>query len=140
MARKVDVDPEEVRKDLLAALAAGRELGPEMDTALVESHLQRYYSDAASGGGRARPPATTERPRAASGDFLRAGALASSIVLPVAVIAAIAVFAFSAGASLHFGWFFLPLLFWMIFGRAMWGRGRRWQRYDRRYADRRYWG
>lgn len=135
MARKVTVDPEEVRKDLLAALAAGRELGPEMDSALVESHLQRYYPDAGRGGSQARLPATAERPRALFGEYLRAGALASGILLPVAAILA---FALLAGPALHAGWFFLPFLFWAFCARAMWGRGRRWHRRDGRYADRRF--
>ena len=35
-------DPEELHKDLLATMAASRELGPEMDKALVDSYMERH--------------------------------------------------------------------------------------------------
>ena len=35
-------DPEDLHKDLLATMAASRELGPEMDKALVESYMERH--------------------------------------------------------------------------------------------------
>src|SRR5260370_36450014 len=35
-------DPQEVHDDLMATLAAGRELGPEMDKSLAESYMQRH--------------------------------------------------------------------------------------------------
>jgi hypothetical protein len=35
-------DPEDLHKDLLATMAASRELGPEMDKALVDSYMERH--------------------------------------------------------------------------------------------------
>ncbi|HKV83499.1 MAG TPA: hypothetical protein VJN88_03015 [Ktedonobacterales bacterium] len=35
-------DPEDIHKDLLATMAASRELGPDMDKALVESYMERH--------------------------------------------------------------------------------------------------
>lgn len=35
-------DPEDLHQDLLATMAASRELGPEMDKALVDSYMERH--------------------------------------------------------------------------------------------------
>jgi hypothetical protein len=35
-------DPEDLHKDLMATMAASRELGPEMDKALVDSYMERH--------------------------------------------------------------------------------------------------
>lgn len=42
-------DPEDERADLLATLAAARELGPEMDKSIVDSYLERRKSEVRTG-------------------------------------------------------------------------------------------
>ena len=42
-------DPEDERADLMATLAAARELGPEMDTSIADSYLERRKSEARAG-------------------------------------------------------------------------------------------
>jgi len=42
-------DPEDERADLLATLAAARELGPDMDKSIVDSYLERRKSEARAG-------------------------------------------------------------------------------------------
>jgi hypothetical protein len=135
MARKqtVDPDPEDLRKDLLAALAAGRELGPEMDTAIVDAHLRRHYGEEAMRSVQpATPPPTparVQRDPMAVGMYLQAG---MTTVVIVAVVAAVVIW--QAFPLLFFLW---PLLAFGAFGRRRgWGHGR--YRYDRRW-DRRGW-
>jgi hypothetical protein len=135
MARndRVTPDREDMRKDLLAALAAARELGPEMDSSLVDAHLRRHY-------GEQPQRAVQPRPRTDRAPLVTASTLAPMVM---ALCAVLCVAAFVALASFGHGfgfWFFLPLLFFG-FGmrRARWGRhygryyGRRWDRYDRRW-------
>lgn len=110
-------DPQDLRKDLLAALAAGRELGPEMDAAIVDAHLRRHYGDEAE---QPKAPAVVERRPLDLAPLL----IPMSMVL--GLVAFIAVLAFSHGAL----WFlFWPLMAWGWWG---WGghRGRS-ARYDR---------
>lgn len=45
----VSRDPEDERADLLATLAAARELGPDMDKSIVDSYLERRKSEARAG-------------------------------------------------------------------------------------------
>ena len=51
-------DPEDARKDLLATLAASRELGPEMDHALVDSFLDKHSSGPGSSASDLVPQST----------------------------------------------------------------------------------
>ena len=51
-------DPQEVHDDLMATLAASRELGPEMDKSLAESYIQRHPELAGQ-----KQAATQEQPR-----------------------------------------------------------------------------
>ena len=130
--RTVEPDPEDLRKDLLAAMAAARELGPEMDTAIVDAHLRRHYGEEALEAPRAvqpatPPPAPAPRAPAHTGLYLGAGLA----VLPiVAVVIVAAVLGWHAFPFLFFLW---PLFAWGAFGRRrMWrhyggyGYGRRW--------------
>jgi hypothetical protein len=112
-------DPEDMRKDLLAALAAGRELGPEMDAAIVDAHLRRHYGDAATTPTPKAPAVVERRPLDLSPILL-------PLTMLVGVVAFVAVLALSHGML----WFlFWPLMAWCWWG---WGgrRGRQY-RYDR---------
>jgi hypothetical protein len=108
-------DPDDLRKDLLAALAASRELGSEMDSAIVDAHLRRHYGEST----QHRKPAVVER---------RPLDL-SPIMLPlsmlVGLVAFLAVLWFSHGML----WFlFWPLMAWGWWGRRRWGSyGRDWR-------------
>lgn len=123
-----DPHAEDDHTDLLATLAAARELGPDMDKALAESYMQRRKANTP-----ARPRNAEPRPPVNYG-FVARG------VLPfVAIAALITLFIFSGG---HFWfWFFLFPLFWGGWWRR--GRGRygyeRYDRYNRRrdYRDER---
>jgi hypothetical protein len=129
MARKrtVEPDPEDLRKDLLAAMAAARELGPEMDSALVDAHLRRHYGPEALEAPRAVQPAPrVERSPAQTALYLQTGLAALAIV---AVVLAVAV------------WHAFPLLFflWPLFAFGAFGRRRRWGRGGYRYGYGRRW-
>ncbi|MGZ6390959.1 MAG: hypothetical protein ACXWQZ_17095 [Ktedonobacterales bacterium] len=106
-----DPNAEDDHADLLATLAAARELGPDMDKALADSYMQRRKANTA-----ARPRNAAPRPPVNYGFVARS-------VLPVIVIAAII-------AAVIFGhgwfWFFLLPLFW-----GGWGWRRGWYGYDR---------
>jgi hypothetical protein len=130
----VEPDPEDLRKDLLAAMAAARELGPEMDTALVDAHLRRHYGEGALEAPRTVQPVP---PRPAPIPAQRASlpgvpyAWAGLAVLPIACMALVA---------LAVGWHAFPLLFflWPLFALGAAGRRRRWRdyggyRYGRRW-------
>lgn len=108
-----DPHAEEEHSDLLATLAAARELGPEMDKALAESYLQRRKASAPSRARNAGP-----RPPVNYGFVAQA-------VVPVAMIAAVILAAILF--SFH-GWFWFLLipLFW-----GGWRRRRGWYGYDR---------
>jgi hypothetical protein len=115
-------DPEDMRKDLLAALAAGRELGPEMDAAIVDAHLRRHYGNAAD---TPRTPAVVQRQPLDVTPFVM------PLALVIGLVAFIAILAFSHGAL----WF----LFWPLMAWGWWGWGGRRGRgshYERRMARR----
>lgn len=117
-----DPQAEDEHADLLATLAAARELGPDMDKALVESYMQRRKANMP-----ARPRNAEPRPPVNYG-------FVAQNVLPVILIAVIiAALFFSHGGA----WFLLFPLFW---GGWWWrrgsGRGYGYDRYDRRRAYR----
>jgi hypothetical protein len=116
-------DPEDMRKDLLAALAAGRELGPEMDSAIVDAHLRRHFGDAAE---KPKAPAVVERRP------LDLSPLVVPLTMVVGLAAYVAVLWFSGG---HLWFLFWPLMAWGWWG---WGghRGRGMRRYERYQARR----
>jgi hypothetical protein len=123
MARKqtINPDPEDLRKDLLAALAAGRELGPEMDTAIVEAHLRRHYGPEAiqPANPKPKPAAVVERAP------MRRNVMIPPMMLLLGIVAFAAVAIATGG---HLLWLLWPLMFlgWT------WGGGyRRWYRRQR---------
>jgi hypothetical protein len=126
-----DPNAEDEHADLLATLAAARELGPDMDKALAESYMQRRKANAP-----ARPRNADPRPPVNYG-------FVGLSVLPVILIAVI----IAAGVLSGHGWvwFFLLPLFWGGWWRRGWRHGRGWYgyddrdgRYDRRRAYREY--
>lgn len=114
-------DPEEMRKDLLAALAAGRELGPEMDAAIVDAHLRRHYGDAA----RAKAPAAA----VVEHEAFQPAAYLPALMLVLGMVAYITVLIVTRGA---FWW-----LFWPFMACGWWGWGSR-HRHAARDVRRRY--
>lgn len=119
-----DPHAEDEHNDLLATLAAARELGPDMDKALAESYLQRRKSSTP-----ARPRNAEPRPPMNVGFVAQAA-------LPAVMIAALVIGALLFSSH---GWilFFLLPLCW-----GGWRRRRGWygdDRYNRRrdYRDER---
>jgi hypothetical protein len=131
--RTVEPDPDDLRKDLLAAMAAARELGPEMDTAIVDAHLRRHYGEGALEAPRAvqpatPPPAPAPRAPSAMGPYLGAG-LAVLPIVAVLIVAAVV------------GWHAFPFLFflWPLFAWGAFGRRRMWRHYGGGYRYRGRW-
>lgn len=128
------IQEEEARKELLATLAASRELGPEMDHTLVDRYIDEHVK--AGAGKTSRAVAAQQQPQTpaprASNDFTPMMAVVPVIVLGAIVIAAI--------VSGH--WWLIFVLWWLgpMLGFGMWGRrngyrgrGRRrghWNYYD----------
>ncbi len=92
-------DPEDARTDLLAAMAASRELGPEMDKAVVDSYMQKHH--AVSPQPAAQP--ATQAPRASSGELI------SFMGMGLGLVAFITVLVVSHGML---WWMFWPLMCW----------------------------
>ncbi len=103
-------DPQEVHDDLMATLAASRELGPEMDKSLAESYIQRHPELAAK-----KQTVTPEQPRTPL-DLNRSVAG----LLPMLGIVAFIIILIATKGS---GWwlFWLP---WALGGWWWWGGGR----------------
>lgn len=137
---------EDERADLLATLAAARELGPEMDTSLVESYMRRRGTERDRGdrGRRAAAPGQSGWPALAGnprllwyaclgllGVLLLVGTIASFFWAPATGATA------TTGASgAHWGfpywlgWLFFPWLFFVFFGRRGLYRSRRHYSYE----------
>jgi Flp pilus assembly protein TadB len=94
---------EDMRTDLMAALAASRDLGPEMDKALVDSYLQRHRSSA-----RRQGPGTP----------VDLNQFTPFALLAFAIVAFIALAIVSQGRL----WWTFWWLFWLlpVFGRWRW--------------------
>ncbi|HEV2461510.1 MAG TPA: hypothetical protein VGS80_24410 [Ktedonobacterales bacterium] len=120
----ISQDPEEKQADLLATLAAARELGPDMDKALAESYLQRQRAEAAPKQSVvAQPPQAPQRPNEA----LR------PIFMCAGLIAFVALLIVSHGWL----WFtFFPLMWWTGW---WWRGGSRAEWHDQRRAQREQW-
>ncbi|HZC77208.1 MAG TPA: hypothetical protein VE258_05635 [Ktedonobacterales bacterium] len=103
-------DPQEVHDDLMATLAASRELGPEMDKSLAENYIQRHPELAA------KKQAVTQEPPRTPLDLNRSVAG----LLPVLGIAAFIIILVATHGR---GWwlFWLP---WALGGWWWWGGGR----------------
>lgn len=115
-----DPHAEDDHADLLATLAAARELGPDMDKALAESYMQRRKANtpARQRNAEPRPPVNYS--------------YVGLSVLPVILVAVLIAAAVISGQGWF--WFFLFPLFW----GGWWRRG--WRRrygYDDRYDRRR---
>ncbi|HEV2235792.1 MAG TPA: hypothetical protein VGR57_03940 [Ktedonobacterales bacterium] len=137
MARNDQVSPdrEDMRKDLLAAMAAARELGPEMDSSLADAHLRRHF-------GEQPQRAVQPRPRADVAPFNPAYVL-GPLMAVLCIAAFVSVLFFTQGGG---WWLFWPLMIFG-FGGFGWRRGgwggryygrrydRRWDRYGRRDGD-----
>jgi hypothetical protein len=101
-------DSADAQADLLATLAAGRELGPEMDTALVESYLQRHHIAA---GARSATHAESRRSRRMPvGIAFVVGVMVVSVVL----LAAIGHVFWLLWLPIAMGWWFFG---WSPYGR-----------------------
>jgi hypothetical protein len=108
--KPVQPDPEEQHKDLLATLAASRELGPEMDRALAESYLQKHPE--LVGQKQQAVVAQPEQQRSVSPDVVGLAGMGIGVVAYIAVL-------WTSKGDLW--WMFWPLMGW--FGwRWGWGR------------------
>lgn len=127
-------DPEDERADLMATLAAARELGPEMDTSIADSYLERRKSEARAG---VVPSASANSQSGPSGQGIMphqtpgtpSGIAAVGMLLfPLIGIAIFAAILFAFGW--HAGWW----LFWIPLAMGGWWR-RMWYPHTR-YAYR----
>lgn len=127
-------DDEALRREIQAAIKAGRELDPEMDRHLADSVLDRYREEQAARNkalGRPQPPAA---PQAVAAPGLpgspSTGDIIARTVLGVAVIGA---FVAIMAVNWHLFWliFFLPGLLGGWWGWGHWGR-----HYGTRYGPR----
>lgn len=103
-------DPEDVRTDLMAAMAASRELGPEMDKAVVDSYMEKHHPVSAQQPAAQAVTQAEQRPQSAD--------LIGFIGLGVGLVAYIAILIASHG--------WLWWLFWPIMGWAGWRWGGGW--------------
>lgn len=103
-------DPEDARTDLLAAMAASRELGPEMDKAIVDSYMEKHKL--------AIQPATTQPP--APAQRMQSGELISFLCMGIGLVAFITLVIVSHG---FLWWMFWPLMGWAgwRWSRGSWG-------------------
>jgi hypothetical protein len=127
-------DPEDERADLMATLAAARELGPEMDTSIVDSYLERRKSEAragvvpsASATSQSNQPGQGIMPHQTPGTPSGV-AQAGMLLFPLIGLAIFAVILFASGG--HAFW-----LFWIPLALGGWWRGM-WYPHSRRYAYR----
>jgi len=118
-------DPEDQQNDLLATLAAARELGPDMDKALVESYLQRQPPQPQPKAPAPAPPAAVQP---ATPGFPR----------PLYFTPALGIIAYIVLLVVSHS--FLWWTFWLIpaFGGWGWCGGHSGNLYQR-YADREEW-
>jgi hypothetical protein len=129
-------NPEDERADLLATLAAARELGPEMDPSLVDSYMRRRGAERTRQGAPGQPgqsgwPALGGYPRIWL--FIGLGLLGAAVVAGTIASFYWAAPAGTAGAANgdHWGfpfwlpWLFFPWLFFVFFGRRGFYRSRR---------------
>jgi hypothetical protein len=116
-------DPEDERADLLATLAAARELGPDMDKSIADSYLERRKSEtragvapsATSANSQGNQPGQGIMPQQTPGTHTGIAA-AGMLLFPLIGIAIFAVILF------HFGWS-AWWLFWIPMAMGGWWRG-----------------
>jgi hypothetical protein len=92
-------DPEEARQDFMAALAASRELGPEMDKALVDSYMEKHHKQSG-------PRQTGLAPQTAQ--VPATGAMNGALILTGLALAAYIVLLIVSGGS-YWWMFWLPM-------------------------------
>jgi hypothetical protein len=132
MAARDPQDDDVLRMEIQAAIAAGREVGPEMDTHLADSVLERYRQEQAARQAAIqamRPAAAVRQPRLLAPKPQQSAETVGRTILAIAGLAVVVGLLFWQP---HFWWilFFLPGLF------GFWGRGRRRSRWDRyRHQD-----
>ena len=103
-------NPQDAHEDLLATIAASRELGPEMDKALAERYLEKHSKPAVA------PQPKQQQPPVAA--YSPNQALAA--IGPMLCIAAFITILIGSGG--HLWWlFWLPLVFGGWWGRWWWG-------------------
>ena len=120
--RQPQSDPEDTKADLMAMLAASRELGPEMDKAVIDSYLGRHKDEA-----------TNQPAQQAQGMVpqQQTQALDSNQIAPM-VFGGFLVIAFIAALVVSQG-----KLWWLIFCLPAFGwGGRRWYGYGHDRHDR----
>jgi hypothetical protein len=115
-------DPEDERADLLATLAAARELGPEMDKSIVDSYLERRKSEtragvvsSASATSQGNQPGQGIMPHQTPGTPTGI-AQAGMLLFPLIGIAIFVAILFASGG--HAWW-----LFWIPLAMGGWWRG-----------------
>ncbi len=112
-------DPQDAQTDLLATIAAGRELGPDMDRALAESYMQKHHPELISGN-RASPRDV------AAGTSADVGQIAHASIFALGIVAYIVLLIVSQGKLWPMFW--LP----MAIGGWWWRGGVRDERFERR--------
>lgn len=100
--RPMDEEERAKHEELMAMLAAGRELGPDMDRAVVESYMEKQKTP--------RVPA----PRREPSPPVDWNGMAQSIVPVIAIVAVISVLAVSH--AWMFFWLIFPLMGWAFGG------------------------
>lgn len=112
-------DPEDAHKDLMATLAASRELGPEMDKALAESYMQKHA---------AATPAPVQNQQMDLPSRFNSSDLASAIVMVAGIAAFTVAMIVTGGHALGLIWLFFIFGGWRWFG---------WNRRNSEYRARR---
>ena len=105
-------DPEDVRTDLMATMAASRELGPEMDKALADSYMEKHHPVSAQQP--AQQQVTQPQQRSQSADVMGFAGIA------IGIVAFIALLAVSHGAL---WWMFWPVMGWCAWRWGGWWGG-----------------
>lgn len=112
------------RTDLQAMIAAGRELGPDMDASLVDSYMSRHAPRERNQQGAADGSPRSVVPWGGAGmRYIAFGVLGAGLVL-----AAVASFFWpgaQGGHSFWLPWFLFPWLFFVFFARRGMYRSRR---------------
>lgn len=112
------------RSDLAAMIAASRELGPDMDRALVESYLTRHKEAAKPAVPQPQPPA----PAPAS----HSNGVTAGIIIAATLAAYCVALVVSHGFLF---WLIFPMMGWLG-GWGFWGAGNRANRHAARYEYR----
>src|SRR5579872_4489790 len=112
-------DPEDAHKDLMATLAASRELGPEMDKALAESYMQKHA---------AATPAQQQDQRDVAPVRFDSGDIASAIVMVAGIAAFVTLLIVVGPQAFGLVWIFFIFGGWRWFG---------WNRRNSEYRARR---